>query len=186
MWQQTVPAMTLLQNLRLLAYCASAPIYKLTDFLWDRLPGTTRQVVRGVQFVGPASIVEDAVSVLADFQAADPKLCAMLYQHAPVNFYYCARFERDSSYRKAFIAGNETLVWGKTGVLTHIVWTAFKLKANIHVPSVSFPDAYNGSVLQRNACLQMSDWLKEHNQPSELVESYSAASSRPAEVEIYI
>ncbi len=173
--------MTLFQNLRLLAYCASAPLIKLNDLLWKRLPDTIRQKVRGVQFVGPASTVEDAVSVLADFQEADPELCAGLYQHAPINFYYSARLERDSSYRKAFFVGNGKLAWGKTGVLTHMVWTAFHLKANLHVPSVSFRDFYGGSVLKRNVFLQMSEWLKEHNQPSELAEYYFAAYSRPSD-----
>ena len=81
---------------------------------------------------------------------------------------------------KNFFAGEETIVWGKTGVLTHMVWTAFKLKANIHVPLISFQDFYGGSVLQKNACLQMSEWLKEHNQPDELIESYFAAYARAA------
>ena len=172
--------MTLFQRLRLLAYCALAPINRLTDVIFSRLPDTTRQVVRGVQFVGPASVVEDAVFVLADLQDGDPELCAELYRHAPINFYYCARLERDSSYRKAFFVGNGKLAWGKRGVLNHMVWTAFQLKSNLHVPSVSFQDFYNGSVLKRNACLQTGEWLKEHNQPSELAESYFAAYSHAA------
>ena len=151
----------------------------LLGFILKRLPSSSKRRLEGIVMVGADQILLDALSVCEDFRSSSPDLFAELCRRGTITIYYFSQLDHDTEYKNQFFVARNWIAWGKTGLLANLVWTAFRVKAGLNRPLISFRDYYRGSPLKRAAALQMKQWLEFHGQPAEFIRIFSEIYQTP-------
>ena len=92
-----------LQHLRFLTYRSYLPVGWMVTSLIARMPGMVCTRTKNLKLVGPKTLVDQSLEVLADFETASPDLRAELDAKGLVTVLYCPLFQKDVSYCKYFL-----------------------------------------------------------------------------------
>ncbi len=75
--------------------------------------------------------------------------------------------------------GDDYLKWHDFGIRAKFVYIAYYVQNKLIVPSIRMDDYYdNQSVLNKQAALQTSRWLADHQQPDEWVQYFASYSTK--------
>ncbi len=137
--------------------------------------------IKQAEFIGPVHIVEECSKIVYELMDDSPELFKALFEQAGPVFCFVPEINRGFVNARRIFVGGQFLVWREAGIRACFVAAAYRVRAELHHPSVFVNDIYNGGVLAADAADKTSVWLRVHQQPDELAQYFADISNRRRE-----
>ena len=167
------------KTFRLIVSSFVSPVSNMVVLTLLRMASKTTSVtIERTKLIGPKVLVEQCAEIIEELKNGPDMLYDTLVR--PRRFTFCLEpnLHRSLMNNPCFFIGHDYLKWQEVGIRAYLVWSAFRIQADLHRTSARLNDSYTDRTLASRAANQTSEWLAEHDQPEALVQYFETMSSK--------